>query len=103
MSFKPEAGETKSAFSTEKGVLDINEAIDPLPPHEVTFPEGGWRACYTNAHGVYNDKVSVTQFVHNDATNVFYSWIGSVQLFFVVSVGLFTGRAFDTGYLYVLE
>lgn len=29
------------------------------------------------------------------------SWIGSVQIMLLFSVGLFSGRAFDRGYLFV--
>jgi len=32
-----------------------------------------------------------------------FSWIGSVQLCIILSVGLFSGRAFDAGYLYVFR
>ncbi|KAF8152955.1 major facilitator superfamily domain-containing protein [Crassisporium funariophilum] len=82
---------------------------------ESSSPEGGLRAwlvvlgvwlaqfCtfgYTNAHGVYNDFY-VREYLVETSTSSQISWIGSVQLFFVLSVGLYSGRAFDAGYLQV--
>ncbi|KAG6815890.1 hypothetical protein H0H87_010411 [Tephrocybe sp. NHM501043] len=52
----------KNPPSMEKGSFEVDEAIHSPPHHEVSFPEGGWRAwsvvlgVYTNAHGVYNGK-----------------------------------------------
>jgi len=84
--------------------------------HAVTFPEGGLRAwtvvlgvwilqfCtfgYTNAYGVYNDFY-VREYLKEKYSSSQISWIGSVQLLVVLSAGLFTGRAFDTGYFYHL-
>ncbi|PPQ87533.1 hypothetical protein CVT25_008535 [Psilocybe cyanescens] len=83
---------------------------------ENTLPEGGLRAwsvvagvflsqfCsfgYTNAYGVYNDFY-VRQYLVETSTSSQISWIGSVQLCLSLSVGLFTGRAFDAGYFYHL-
>ncbi|KAK0447182.1 major facilitator superfamily domain-containing protein [Armillaria borealis] len=81
----------------------------------VSFPEGGLRAwrtiCgvalvqfstfgYTNAYGVYNDFY-VREYMSNISSSQL-SWIGSVQLMLVLSVGLFSGRLYDTGYFYHL-
>ncbi|KAH9474434.1 MFS transporter asaE [Psilocybe cubensis] len=83
---------------------------------ETTLPEGGLRAwsvvagvflsqfCsfgYTNAYGVYNDFY-VRRYLVETSTSSQISWIGSVQLWLCLSVGLFTGRAFDAGYFYHL-
>lgn len=83
----------------------------PLSP----FPDGGWRAwsvllgvwltqfCtfgYTNAYGVYNDFYVRTYLSTNTSSQI--SWIGSVQLFLALSVGLLSGRTFDAGYFYHL-
>ncbi|RXW20849.1 hypothetical protein EST38_g4991 [Candolleomyces aberdarensis] len=83
---------------------------------QVDVPDGGLRAwlvvagvwitqfCsfgYTNAYGVYNDYYVRTYLV-DKYTSAQISWIGSVQLFLVLSIGLFTGRAFDTGHFYHL-
>ncbi|TFK32267.1 major facilitator superfamily domain-containing protein [Crucibulum laeve] len=82
----------------------------------LTFPEGGTRAwlvvlgvwlmqfCtfgYTNAYGVYNDFY-VRDYMAEKYTSSQISWIGSVQLFLVLSSGLVSGRAFDVGYFYHL-
>ncbi|KAK0224155.1 major facilitator superfamily domain-containing protein [Armillaria fumosa] len=80
----------------------------------VSFPEGGLRAwrticgvyvwsillMYTNAYGVYNDFY-VREYMTNISSSQL-SWIGSVQLMLVLSVGLFSGRLYDTGYFYHL-
>ncbi|KAG6827713.1 hypothetical protein H0H92_010686 [Tricholoma furcatifolium] len=80
------------------------------------YPEGGFRAwsvllgafiaqfCtfgYTNAYGVYNDFY-VRRYLNDRYTSSQISWIGSTQLLLVLFIGLFTGRAFDTGYFYHL-
>ncbi|KAK0460609.1 major facilitator superfamily domain-containing protein [Desarmillaria tabescens] len=71
---------------------------------------------YTNAYGVYNGKLLRTIlrgsfkffadfYVREYMTNISssqLSWIGSVQLMLVLSVGLFSGRLYDTGYFYHL-
>ncbi|KAL0945825.1 hypothetical protein HGRIS_012109 [Hohenbuehelia grisea] len=54
---------------------------------------------YTNAYGVYNDFY-VREYLSPKYSSSQISWIGSVQLLLVMSMGLVTGRAFDTGYFY---
>ncbi|KAF9465708.1 major facilitator superfamily domain-containing protein [Collybia nuda] len=80
------------------------------------FPEGGWRAwsvlfgvwlgqfCtfgYTNAYGVYNDFY-VRDYMNERYTSSQISWIGGTQLCLTLSLGLISGRGFDTGYFYHL-
>lgn len=80
------------------------------------FPEGGlqgWLTLlgvwivqfvtfgYTNAYGVYNDFY-VREYLSPKYASSEISWIGSVQLLLVLSSGLVTGRAFDSGYFYPL-
>ncbi|KAF5310611.1 hypothetical protein D9619_007765 [Psilocybe cf. subviscida] len=94
-----------------------SEANDGAAPVSapITFPEGGMRAWttvfgvwlmqfvtfgYTNAYGVFNDFYVREYLTHNTSSQI--SWIGSVQLGIVLSIGLFTGRAFDTGYFYFM-
>ncbi|KAF8909693.1 major facilitator superfamily domain-containing protein [Gymnopilus junonius] len=104
-----DAGLKKQEVSIE------SEALSDLKI-ETTFPEGGLRAwlvvvgvfliqfCsfgYTNAYGVYNDYY-VREYLAETQTSSQISWIGSVQLGLVMSVGLFSGRAFDAGYFYHL-
>ncbi|PPQ96481.1 hypothetical protein CVT26_010475 [Gymnopilus dilepis] len=102
-------GPKKQEFSIEsEPVSDTNT--------EVTAPDGGLRAWlvvagvfltqfvgfgYTNAYGVYNDFY-VREYLAKTQTSSQISWIGSVQLGLVMSIGLFTGRAFDAGYFYHL-
>ncbi|EIN07491.1 MFS general substrate transporter [Punctularia strigosozonata HHB-11173 SS5] len=79
------------------------------------FPEGGTVAWLTvtgawlmqfcsfgliTAFGVYQDYYVRTYLSHN--TNSQISWIGSFNLFIVLSLGLVTGRAFDNGYFHHL-
>ncbi|KAF8907996.1 major facilitator superfamily domain-containing protein [Mucidula mucida] len=74
----------------------------PIPPIE--FPEGGYSGwatvvgAYTNAFGVYQGQDYVSTRLHVLTVRLF-SWIGSVQIMLLFSVGLFSGRAFDRGYL----
>ncbi|GLB39677.1 putative major facilitator superfamily protein [Lyophyllum shimeji] len=109
--------------NSEKGGSDALKP-PPLPSDgethvdaaAVDFPEGGLRAwsvvlgvwiaqfCtfgYTNAYGVYNDFY-VREYLNGKYTSSQISWIGSAQLMLVLSIGLFSGRAFDTGYFYHL-
>lgn len=91
----------------EKGLKEVTTgALSPAP-------DGGWRAWsvvlgvwimqfvtfgYTNAYGVYNDFY-VREYLSNYGSSQI-SWIGSVQLFLLLSSGLFSGRAFDAGHFY---
>ncbi|KAF8624652.1 hypothetical protein AX17_006983 [Amanita inopinata Kibby_2008] len=98
---------------TEPGTTDPS-SDSTLQPTD--FPEGGLRAwmvvvgsflvqfCtfgYTNGFGVYNDYY-VRVYLNENHTSSQISWIGSVQLMLVLSMGLITGRAFDAGYFYHL-
>lgn len=110
------------SYDKQSDLAERNTSMDkdvdfrPTTPDTSTFPEGGWRAwsvvlgvwltqfCtfgYTNAYGVYNDFY-VRTYLATTSTSSQISWIGSVQLFLVLSVGLFSGRTFDAGYFYHL-
>ncbi|KAK0458984.1 major facilitator superfamily domain-containing protein [Desarmillaria tabescens] len=80
------------------------------------FPEGGlqvWMTVlgvwiiqfstfgYTNAYGVYNDFY-IREYMVNKYASSQMSWVGNVQLMLVLSVGLVSGRLYDTGYFYHL-
>ncbi|TEB32733.1 MFS general substrate transporter [Coprinellus micaceus] len=110
------------------GVIELSkveEALaNPSGPNEL--PEGGLRAwlvvagvwitqfCsfgYTNAYGVYNGTSATPEcgpdyyvriYLAEKYTSAQISWIGSVQLFLVLSTGIVAGRAFDNGYFYHL-
>ncbi|KXN84420.1 Riboflavin transporter MCH5 [Leucoagaricus sp. SymC.cos] len=94
----------------EKGPVESQ----PDQPHStLPCPDGGWRAWgvvlgvwimqfvtfgYTNAFGIYNDFYVREYLNHFESSQI--SWIGSFQLFLLLSSGLFTGRGFDAGYFY---
>ncbi|KAG6907711.1 hypothetical protein DXG01_007729 [Tephrocybe rancida] len=56
---------------------------------------------YTNAFGVYNDFY-VREYLSERYSSSQIGWIGSTQVLLVLFIGLFSGRAFDTGYFYHL-
>lgn len=72
---------------------------------------------YVSAFGVYQDYYSrsflsqdtpsdirwgrPSKLIWSDFLIVLYSWIGSTQLFLQYAAGIFVGRAFDAGYLWV--
>ncbi|TDL20275.1 MFS general substrate transporter [Rickenella mellea] len=94
-----------------KEQLDDDDRGTPISD----FPEGGWAAWatvagswivqftgfgYTNAYGVYQDYY-VREYL-NRQTSSQISWIGSTQVFVMMSSGIITGRLFDRGYFYHL-
>ncbi|KJA23936.1 hypothetical protein HYPSUDRAFT_137083 [Hypholoma sublateritium FD-334 SS-4] len=98
-----------ASYTRESTVSDDYISADAIP-------DGGVRAwlvilgvyviphpydAYTNAYGVYNDFY-VREYLVKTQTSSQISWIGSVQLFLVLSAGLVSGRAFDAGYFYHL-
>ncbi|KIL66135.1 hypothetical protein M378DRAFT_75791 [Amanita muscaria Koide BX008] len=83
------------------------------PSDEIEYPEGGvtaWLALlgsflaqftsfgYLNSFGVYEDYYVRTYLPNYTASQI--SWIGSTQLFIVLSMSMLSGRAFDAGYFY---
>jgi len=85
------------------------------PQGPPTFPDGGYQAYatavggflmllatfgYTNSFGVYQDYYVRIRLANYSSSNI--SWIGSIQLLFLLSIGLPIGRAFDRGYFYHL-
>ncbi|KAJ7221278.1 major facilitator superfamily domain-containing protein [Mycena pura] len=79
------------------------------------FPEGGCRAwatvfgafliqfCgfgYTTSFGVYQDFY-VRDYLSQSSSSAI-SWIGSVNAFLIISVGLFVGRLYDRGHFHLL-
>ncbi|KAF8625089.1 hypothetical protein AX15_005568 [Amanita polypyramis BW_CC] len=79
-----------------------------------SFPEGGlwgWLAVagsfllqfscfgYMLSFGVYNDYY-IRVYLNEKYTSSQISWIGSVQLFVVLTTCMISGRAFDAGYFY---
>jgi len=95
--------------------IELENAAKPSPPQQPTFPEGGMKAwltvagswlvlfCgfgYSNAFVVYQDYF--TRIYLSNRTPSDISWIGSVQLMLLFSMGLVTGRLFDRGYFHAL-
>jgi len=95
--------------------IAIENIAKPPPPQQPTFPEGGIKAwltvagswlvlfCgfgYSNAFGVYQDYY--TRIYLNNKTPSDISWIGSVQLMLLFSMGLVTGKLFDRGHFHAL-
>ncbi|ETW75410.1 MFS monocarboxylate transporter [Heterobasidion irregulare TC 32-1] len=88
----------------------------PIPaPSQSAPPEGGTQAwltvagawlvqfCtfgYSNAFGVYQDFY-VREYLTNHTSSEI-SWIGSMQVMLVLSLGLFTGQLYDRGYFHHL-
>ncbi|GJE93674.1 MFS general substrate transporter [Phanerochaete sordida] len=91
------------------------EPSDPeaqvTPPPRPDFPEGGWQGwatvagafcvqfCgfgYTSSFGVYQDFY-VRKYMTNETASTI-SWIGSVNAFIVVGLGIFAGQLYDRGH-----
>ncbi|KAF7301923.1 MFS general substrate transporter [Mycena indigotica] len=103
------------APSTIEKPLDVEESQPrPMPMQDsapLVFPEGGRDAWLTIAggwmvsfctfgaiqsFGVYQDYY--TRIFLNEHPPSDISWIGSVQIFFLFSIGIFSGKLFDHGY-----
>ncbi|KAF9070883.1 major facilitator superfamily domain-containing protein [Rhodocollybia butyracea] len=89
---------------------------NPPSNEEVTYPEGGYQAWmtvfgiwliqfatfgYTNAYGVFNDYY-VRVYMEGKFSSSTVSWIGSTQLWLVMSSGIVSGRLYDMGYFFHL-
>ncbi|KAJ7921141.1 major facilitator superfamily domain-containing protein [Mycena leptocephala] len=67
-----------------------------------TFPEGGFRGwatvagAYTTSFGVYQDFYTRYYLTQSSASAI--SWIGSINAFIIISVGLVGGRYYDRGH-----
>ncbi|CAL1704021.1 unnamed protein product [Somion occarium] len=100
----------------------IEKAVESTPPSErsstpeLTYPEGGLKAWlavlgawlvqfstfgYTQSFGVFQDFY-VRDFLNNK-TSSDISWIGSIQVLLVLSIGFLTGYGLDRGYFYLLN
>ncbi|KAJ3775372.1 major facilitator superfamily domain-containing protein [Lentinula raphanica] len=93
-----------------------NGHLDDEKQPEVSYPEGGLQAWttvfaiwlvqfstfgYTNAYGVFNDYY-VRIYMEGKYSSSTVSWVGSTQLWLVMSTGIVTGRLYDLGYFYHL-
>ncbi|KAJ7674065.1 MFS general substrate transporter [Mycena polygramma] len=88
----------------------------PAPTHPtIAIPDGGLQAwctvagsflvmfCgfgYSTSYGVYQDFYVRTYLLHSSPSAI--SWIGSVNIFIVLSGGFIAGRLHDRGYFYSL-
>ncbi|KAF7372176.1 MFS general substrate transporter [Mycena venus] len=101
-----------SYSNTESGAVHslVNEEVTPGPASDV-FPEGGRDGWLTVAggsmvtfctfgaiqsFGIYQDYYTRVFLNEHPPSDV--SWIGSVQIFFLFAIGIFSGRLFDEGY-----
>ncbi|KAJ7202840.1 major facilitator superfamily domain-containing protein [Mycena pura] len=103
------------AHSNTQLVKDTPDAKEVFPTSATsdapTFPEGGRDAWLTVAggwmvtfctfgavqsFGVYQDYYTRIFLSEHPPTDV--SWIGSVQVFFLFAIGIFSGKLFDDGY-----
>ncbi|KAG1733986.1 major facilitator superfamily domain-containing protein [Suillus lakei] len=88
-------------------------AKDYPPPSPLEFPEGGlagWATAfgsflvqfcasgYTTSFGVYQDFYS-QHYLTNETSSVI-SWIGSTNVFLLMTVGLVSGSLYDRGYFH---
>ncbi|KAF8653629.1 hypothetical protein AX16_003781 [Volvariella volvacea WC 439] len=102
----------KGTHSGESTRIEVEQQSKGQPA-EPDFPEGGlwgWltlfgatlsQYCtlgYTSAFGVYQDYY-VREYLSN-YTPRDIGWIGGVQVLFIFSSGIVTGRAFDRGYFH---
>lgn len=108
----PETGHTSSASLSEKA--ENTPAVAPQPPvGPGPPPNGGTRAWLQvlgafflnfntwgllNAYGVFQAEYS--RGLLSTSTQSSISWIGSLQAFLMLVVGVVCGRAIDAGYFY---
>ncbi|KAG1801265.1 major facilitator superfamily domain-containing protein [Suillus variegatus] len=106
--------EDKQASETLVEAYPVTKGSDP-PSLSDEFPEGGLAAWitvlgsflvqfsgfgYATSFGVYQDFY--TQHYLTKETSSAISWIGSVNMFLLTSVGLVSGSLYDRGYFYHL-
>ncbi|KAJ6483628.1 major facilitator superfamily domain-containing protein [Mycena vitilis] len=90
-------------------------SVSPVPEPTINIPDGGFQAwatvvgsfmimfCslgYASSFGVYQDYY-VRAYLPNSSASAI-SWIGSVNLFIILSGGFIAGRLHDRGYFYFL-
>ncbi|KAF5388780.1 hypothetical protein D9757_005673 [Collybiopsis confluens] len=100
----------------EKSV-DNDKESPPETPKELDYPEGGFHAWLTvfsmlvfvqyafviMTGFVYRWLIQFATFGYTNAYGVFNgNWIGSMQLWLVMSCGIVSGRLYDLGYFYHL-
>ncbi|KAL0945823.1 hypothetical protein HGRIS_012108 [Hohenbuehelia grisea] len=76
---------------------DTEQETAPNALH--TFPEGGRDAWLTLLGAVL---AQFATFGYVNAFGAYQGWIGSTQVFFILSMGIITGRLFDQGHLHFL-
>ncbi|KAG1845419.1 major facilitator superfamily domain-containing protein [Suillus tomentosus] len=106
--------------SVSKSVENVGNTSLVDPSDALSFPEGGFTAwgtvlgalliqfCgfgYSNAYGVFQGKhiYFYTQTYLTNSTPSAIAWIGSVNVFLGLSVGIVSGRMADRGALYVCK
>ncbi|OKP10853.1 hypothetical protein PENSUB_3673 [Penicillium subrubescens] len=120
-SLSPEKGDTATESNNSPSDLDIEKnthkpvAAADSPPGPPPPPNGGLTAWLqvlggflfvlntwgmANTFGVFQTYYS-SILLTNDTPSAI-SWIGSIQGFLLLFVGVFSGRAFDAGYFYLV-
>ncbi|KAJ6480279.1 MFS general substrate transporter [Mycena sanguinolenta] len=108
-----------SSASHESGGNSSGEkrstTIAPLPNPSIAIPDGGLKAwatvagsflfmfCgfgYSTSFGVYQDFYGRAYLPHSSSSAI--SWIGSTNLFIILTGGFIFGRLHDRGYFYLL-
>ncbi|KAJ6629721.1 major facilitator superfamily domain-containing protein [Mycena sp. CBHHK59/15] len=111
---------TEEELTVEGSPLPVEQKL-PMPPNNLkdldvpTYPEGGLHAWFTvagsflvqfcgagyaSSFGVYQDFYVRDYLTHSSSSAI--SWIGSVNLFLVISGGLVVGRWYDRGHFKLL-
>ncbi|KAJ6551939.1 MFS general substrate transporter [Mycena capillaripes] len=106
---------TATHASTGESAGEKPKTVTPTPSPTIAVPDGGFQAwatvagsflimfCgfgYATSFGVYQDFYVRTYLLHSSSSAV--SWIGSVNIFIVLSGGFMVGRLHDCGYFYYL-
>jgi len=106
---------TASHESTKESAEKESKSVAPPPNPRIAIPDGGLEAwatvagsflimfCgfgYCTSFGVYQDFYVRTYLLHSSPSAI--SWIGSVNIFIILSGGFIAGRLHDRGYFYAL-
>ncbi|KAH8690475.1 putative MFS monocarboxylate transporter [Talaromyces proteolyticus] len=104
---------TETGIPKAEGQVGKEETAQPAPAGPPPPPNGGIKAWLqvlggflfvlntwglANSYGIFQTYYSSTLLVTSSQSSL--SWIGSIQGFLLLFIGVFCGRAFDGGYFY---